>query len=128
MVTKRLAPWFLVVVLLGVLSLVAACSGGGSTTTTKPTTTKPAVTTTTAKPTTTAPTTTNPATTTTASGGPPKAPNAIHSALWNNSPSTCLTCHVIGGAGVGVPGGTGIGTDHQGRTNDQCKGCHQLGS
>ena len=125
MVTKKIAPWILVVGLLVVLSLVAACSGGGTATTT---TTKPTTSATTTKPTTTVPTTTKPATTTTAASGPPKAPNAVHASLWNNTPPTCLTCHTVGGAGVGVPGGTGIGTDHTGRTNDQCKTCHQLGS
>jgi hypothetical protein len=130
--TKRLAPWLLVVgAMVGVAVLATACSGGGSTT--SATTSKPAVTTTT-KPATTTAATTAPKTTTTApatttaSGAPPKAPAAIHTSLWNNSPPTCTTCHAVGGAGVGVPGGTGMPASHQGRTSDLCKGCHQLGS
>lgn len=37
----------------------------------------------------------------------------------------CLMCHQIGAAGVGVPGGTGLTDNHQGRTIETCRGCHQ---
>ena len=120
MVTKRLAPWILVVGLLVVLSLVAACSGGGTaTTTTKttaPTTTKTTAPTTTAK-------TTTPAATTTPSG-PPAAKLSVHQAVWNNTPPICLGCHVVGA----TPLPPGLPQDHAGRTVDTCKTCHQLGS
>jgi nitrate reductase cytochrome c-type subunit len=127
MVTKKLAPWSLAVAALVVLSLLGACSTS-SATTTKPKTTTPAATT--AKTTTPAATTaktTTPAATTPAAT-PPKAPKAIHDAAFAASPAACTTCHAVGGAGVGAAGGTGLPASHNGRTNDICKGCHQLGS
>lgn len=39
--------------------------------------------------------------------------------------SACTTCHTVGGAGVGAPGGTGLTPAHQGRTDATCTGCHQ---
>lgn len=39
--------------------------------------------------------------------------------------SACTTCHTVGGTGVGTPGGTGLPTSHQGRTDATCTGCHQ---
>jgi len=40
--------------------------------------------------------------------------------------ANCTGCHTVGGAGVGVPGGTGLPTDHTGRTNAICTACHQF--
>lgn len=37
----------------------------------------------------------------------------------------CLTCHNVGGSGVGAPGGTGLPESHQGRSIDTCLSCHQ---
>lgn len=42
--------------------------------------------------------------------------------------SACTTCHTVGGAGAGAPGGTGLPTSHQGRTDATCTACHQAGS
>ena len=39
--------------------------------------------------------------------------------------AACTTCHTVGGAGVGAPGGTGMPASHQGRTDAVCTGCHQ---
>lgn len=37
----------------------------------------------------------------------------------------CTQCHQVGGAGVGVKGGTGIPASHQSYTDAQCQGCHK---
>jgi len=37
----------------------------------------------------------------------------------------CTLCHVVGGAGVGASGGVGLPEAHRGRTDSQCRGCHQ---
>ena len=36
----------------------------------------------------------------------------------------CAGCHTVGGPGVGVEGGTGLASSHQGRTDASCQGCH----
>ncbi|MBI4322155.1 MAG: hypothetical protein HY675_26990 [Chloroflexi bacterium] len=40
--------------------------------------------------------------------------------------SACTSCHTVGGAGAGAPGGTGLPANHQGRTDAVCTGCHQV--
>jgi hypothetical protein len=53
--------------------------------------------------------------------GPPAIPHATAGR------EQCTTCHTVGGPGVGAPGGTGLPTDHQGRTAATCTGCHKAG-
>lgn len=36
----------------------------------------------------------------------------------------CVSCHTVGGAGAGQPGGLGMPANHEGRTNDSCRNCH----
>jgi hypothetical protein len=121
MATRRFVPWIAVAGGLLVVSALAACGGGGSTTTTPaatiPTTTKPA-------------TTSAPATSTTTAAGIVTAPKALHQAAYAVTPPACNVsgCHAIGGAGVGAKGGVGMPANHEGRTADTCKSCHQLGS
>ncbi|MBI2864908.1 MAG: hypothetical protein HYX94_10155 [Chloroflexi bacterium] len=84
-----------------------------------PTTAAPAASPTTAAATPTRP----PATPTTAAppaGGPPNIPHTLQ-----GREGQCTTCHTIGGAGVGAPGGTGLPSSHQGRTSDVCLSCHK---
>ena len=38
----------------------------------------------------------------------------------------CTTCHTVGGAGVGAPGGTGLAASHQGRSDATCLACHKV--
>jgi len=52
---------------------------------------------------------------------PPRIPHTLA-----GREGKCLTCHVIGGPGVGEPGGIGLPEDHKGRTPDMCLGCHQV--
>lgn len=68
---------------------------------------------------------------------PPKAPKALHEALFAADPPACTGCHIVGAAGVGVAGGTGLpgpeagANDHTDRTKATpllCKTCHQLSS
>ncbi len=40
--------------------------------------------------------------------------------------TTCTTCHTVGGAGVGVKGGTGLAASHQGRVDATCLACHKV--
>ena len=55
----------------------------------------------------------------------PKAPSAKPAShLAAGWPTTCTTCHQVGGPGVGAPGGTGLPADHTGRTDAVCLGCH----
>src|SRR3972149_4987443 len=54
----------------------------------------------------------------------PKAPSAKPAShLAAGWPTTCTTCHQVGGPGVGAPGGTGLPADHTGRTDAVCLGC-----
>ncbi|MDO8690431.1 MAG: hypothetical protein Q7R39_10565 [Dehalococcoidia bacterium] len=39
--------------------------------------------------------------------------------------SACTTCHLVGGPGVGAPGGTGLPGSHAGRTASVCLACHR---
>ena len=55
----------------------------------------------------------------------PSAQPAIPHAL--TAPYTaCTTCHQVGGAGAGAPGGTGLQATHQGRADATCMACHQV--
>lgn len=38
----------------------------------------------------------------------------------------CTACHQPGAAGAGAPGGLGMPSDHRGRADDTCLGCHAL--
>src|SRR3972149_1102642 len=38
----------------------------------------------------------------------------------------CTTCHTVGGAGVGAPGGTALAASHQGRSDATCLACHKV--
>lgn len=57
--------------------------------------------------------------------GPTSAPSTPHTLAGR---ADCAMCHRAGGAGVGAPGGTGMPSNHEGRTNDTCVGCHPAGS
>jgi fumarate reductase subunit C len=51
--------------------------------------------------------------------GPPAIPHTTQGR------DQCTACHVVGGPGIGAPGGTGIPNDHQGRTDATCTTCHK---
>lgn len=54
-----------------------------------------------------------------APSGPPNIPHPTAGR------EACTGCHTVGGAGAGAPGGTGLPTSHQGRTDATCQGCHK---
>ena len=49
---------------------------------------------------------------------PPKIPHLVQGR------EECSSCHKVGGPGVRVVGGTGMPSDHAGRENRFCAGCH----
>ncbi len=51
--------------------------------------------------------------------GPPAIPHTTQGR------DQCTACHTVGGPGVGAAGGTGTPTDHQGRGDATCQGCHK---
>lgn len=128
--------WSMAILALGALValLVVACGQATPTPTPAPPTATPTRPAATATPTIAAPppvTTPAAATptktagtpTTPTAGGPPKIPVATGH-IEPTPGLDCLMCHSVGGAGVGAPGGSGMPSDHQGRTKDVCQGCH----
>lgn len=140
--------------LIAVSMFVAACGGGAAPTPTaapaKPAaapvaTSAPAATSAAVATKPAAASTVAPAAATTAPAAPtaaPAAPTAAPAAAVPTKPSAaagaipviahpiagqenCTQCHQVGGAGVGVKGGTGIPASHQSYTDAQCQGCHK---
>lgn len=132
--------------LIAVSMFVAACGGGAAPTpTAAPAKPAAAPVATSAPAATSAAVATKPAAATTAPAAPtaaPAAPTAAPAAAVPTKPSAaagaipviahpiagqenCTQCHQVGGAGVGVKGGTGIPASHQSYTDAQCQGCHK---